>query len=69
MHRPSSTPQKYYFSGFGTQKRLSKPQSLARPEGFGKLERKKEMRSIYPVTLQTHAGRSTDKEIPGGGHD
>jgi hypothetical protein len=42
-HRPRSTPQKHYFSASGTHfcYRLSKPQGLARPEGLGKLKKKK----------------------------
>jgi hypothetical protein len=42
MHRPRFTPQKQYFSASGTHfcYRLSKPQGLVRPEGFGKLKKK-----------------------------
>jgi hypothetical protein len=38
-HRLSSTPQKHYFSAFGTHScyRLSKLQGLVRLEGLGKL--------------------------------
>jgi hypothetical protein len=41
MHRPHSTPQKYYFSASGTHfcLRLSKHQGLEQPEGLGKLEK------------------------------
>jgi hypothetical protein len=41
MHRPSSTPQKHYFSASGTHfcQWLSKPQDLVRPEGLGKLQK------------------------------
>jgi hypothetical protein len=41
-HRPRSTPQKH-FSASGTRfcYRLSKPQGLVRPEGLGKLKKKK----------------------------
>jgi hypothetical protein len=41
MHRPRSTPQKYYFSVSGTYfwQRLSKPQGLGRLEGLGKLKK------------------------------
>jgi hypothetical protein len=40
-HRPHFTPQKLYYSASGTHfcQRLSKPQSLVRPEGLGKLKK------------------------------
>jgi hypothetical protein len=40
-HRPRSTPQKHYFSAFGTHfcQRMSKPQVLMRPEGVGSLKK------------------------------
>jgi hypothetical protein len=39
-HRPRSTPPKHYFSASGTHfcQRLSKPHSLVRPQGLGKLK-------------------------------
>jgi hypothetical protein len=42
-HRQRSTPRIHYFSAFGTpfRQRLSKPQGLVRPEGLGKLKKKK----------------------------
>jgi hypothetical protein len=40
-HRRRFTPQKHYFSASGTHfcYRLSEPQGLVRPEGFGKLNK------------------------------
>jgi hypothetical protein len=48
MHRPRSTPQKYYFSASGTHfcQRLSKPEGLERLEGLGKL---KKIHSLHQV--------------------
>jgi hypothetical protein len=40
-HRPRSTPQKHYFSAFGTPlcQSLSKSQRPVRPEGLGQLKK------------------------------
>jgi hypothetical protein len=67
-NRPPSTPQKHYFSASGTHfcQRLSKPQSLVKPEGLGKL--KKSFAVLPGICLQelrkTIKDLSQDNQIP-----
>jgi hypothetical protein len=52
-HRPRSTPQKHYFSASGTHfyYKLSKPQGLVRPKGFGKLKKFIHFNKVVPVLI------------------
>jgi hypothetical protein len=58
-HQPHFTPQKHYFSASGNNFswKLSKPQGLVRPEGLGKLKKKKSFTSsgLEPAIFQVVA--------------